>query len=62
MVTLPYTLSSFKTSSYFNNKLVAKAQTYSGMKDSCGLLTINIVDGKPVASYIIPPLYEEIIY
>lgn len=62
MVTLPYTLSSFKTSSYFNNKLVAKAQTYSGMKDSCGLLTINIVDGVPLASYIIPPLYEEIIY
>ena len=74
MVVLPYTLSKFKTSSFFDNKLVAKAQSFSGMKDSCGLITINMVDSvvkengiekivkTPQISYIIPPLYEEIIY
>lgn len=61
-VITPYTLSSFKESKYLDNKLVAKAQTFSGMADSCGIITINIVDGIPQLSYIIPPLYEEIIY
>ena len=74
MVVLPYTISQFRTSSYFDGKLIAKAQSYSGMKDSCGLITINLVDSTvkengvekiikvPQLSYIIPPLYEEIIY
>ena len=86
MVTIPYALSQFKTSSFAGNKLIAKAQSYSGMKDSCGLITIKmvdsivketiyeIIDGKevettierntkiPQISYLIPPLYEEIIY
>lgn len=74
MVVLPYTLSQFKTSSFLGDKLVAKAQSFSGMKDSCGLITINMVDSVvkengeektikiPQISYIVPPLYEEIIY
>ena len=74
MVVIPYTLSQFKTSSFFDNKLIAKAQSYSGIKDSCGLITINIIEKVvkengidktikvPEVAYIIPPLYEEIIY
>ena len=69
----PYGLQ-FKTSSFLGDKLVAKAQSFSGMKDSCGLITINMVDSVvkengeektikiPQISYIVPPLYEEIIY
>ncbi len=61
-VITPYTMTNYKQSQFLDNKLVAKAQVYSGMEDSCGIITINIVDGIPQLSYIIPPLYEEIIY
>lgn len=58
----PYTLSNFKQSKYLDNKFVAKAQSYSGMEDSCGIISVEIINEKPQLSYVIPPLYEEIIY
>lgn len=61
-VTAPYNMTNFKQSKFFNNKFVAKAQVYSGTDDTCGLIAINNIDGNLELSYIIPPLYDEIVY
>lgn len=61
-VTIPYNMSSFSNSKFLNNAFVAKAQVYSGFADTCGLITINIIDNELKLSYVIPPLYDEIIY
>lgn len=58
----PFTMSNYKQSIFFDNALVAKVQITSGMKDSCGIIKVSIIDDTPKISYIIPPLYEEIIF
>lgn len=57
----PYYQSLFKMSKYAHHYL-AKAQISSGFKDSCGLMQLSIVDNLPVITYIIPPLYDNIIF
>lgn len=61
-VTIPYNITSFETSKFLDNQLVAKTQVYSGIDDTCGIISINLVNNKLELSYIIPPLYDEIIY
>ncbi len=58
----PYYLTDFKQSKYLDDKFVARAHTYSGMDDSCGLIAISIVDNNLQLSYIVAPLYENIIF
>ena len=58
----PYYLTDFKKSKYLDNKFVARAHVYSGMGDSCGLIAISTVNGNLQLSYIIAPLYENIIF
>lgn len=60
-VIAPYQLSSFKDSKYINT-VVAKAQSYSGIKDTTGLIGIISTDEGLELTYIIPPLYEDIIF
>lgn len=61
-VVYPYNMTTFEVSKYLDNKMVAKTQVYSGIDDTCGLVTINVLEDKLELSYIIPPLYDEIIY
>ncbi len=85
----PYRISKFQTSKYILDSssseplLLAKAEIFSGFKDSYGLIGLTLVDSvvkddngndvidengniqtikKPLLSYIIPPLYDEIIF
>lgn len=60
-VIAPYQLSSFKNSKYINT-IVAKAQSYSGIKDSTGLIGIKSTEKGLELTYVIPPLYEDIIF
>lgn len=58
---IPYNQSLFKMSKYINS-YVAKTQISSGFKDSSGLIQLSIVDSSPVITYIIPPVYDNIIF
>lgn len=62
----PFNLTSFKISPYFNDNYVAKVQIYSGKRFSCGLITVKITDDgettKLNLTYLVPPLYDEIIF
>ena len=57
-----YNLSSFKPLYNNPNVFIAKAQTTSGSKDSCGIIQLTIGENGPIISYFIPPLYDEIIF
>jgi len=57
----PYYQSLFKKSK-FTNCYVAKTQISSGFKDSCGLIKLNVKDNMPYITYVIPPLYDNIIF
>jgi KWG len=61
-VVSPYYLTDFKKSKYLDNQFVARAHTYSGMGDSCGLIAISTTNDTLQLSYIIAPLYENIIF
>lgn len=58
---IPYYQSLFKMSKYTNSYL-AKTQISSGFKDSCGLIKLSIIDNLPVITYIVPPVYDNIIF
>lgn len=58
---IPYNQSLFKMSKY-TNCYVAKTQISSGFKDSSGLIQLSIIDHSPVITYIIPPVYDNIIF
>ncbi len=57
----PYNQSLFKKSP-FTNCYVAKTQISSGFKDSCGLIKLNVEENTPYITYVIPPIYDNIIF
>lgn len=59
---IPYNQTLYKQSKFLNNEYVAKTQISSGFKDSCGLTKLSIVEGIPTIKYVIPPLYDNIIF
>ncbi len=67
IISKPYNISEFKVLANFENKLIAKARVFNGIKDTCGLIALEVLNdetnnAKIVLSYLLPPLYDEIIF
>ncbi len=61
-VTNPYTISHIKKSKHINNQYVFKTQIFTGSNNSSGLVTITCENNQLLLSYVIPPLYDDVIF
>ena len=61
-VTNPYNISNIKKSKFINDQYVLKTQIFTGSYSKCGVISITTKDDSLLVTYVIPPLYDEVVY